>query len=77
MSEVTYVCPVCGYDGLWGPPADYLICPSCGTEFENDDFEFTHEELRQRWVATGPRWWSPNNPPPPGWDPWKQLARVV
>ena len=27
------LCPVCGYRGLEAPPANFLICPCCGTEF--------------------------------------------
>ena len=40
-------CPVCMFDRLPYPPADYHICPCCGTEFGNDDAEFSHDQLRE------------------------------
>lgn len=55
---MTYTCPVCGYDRLRYPPAGYSICPSCGTEFGNDDFGSSYAELRRRWIAGGRKWWS-------------------
>ena len=73
---MTYTCPVCGYDGMPDPPADFEICPCCGTEFGNDDFDATHEELRARWVAGGARWWYTPEAPPAGWDPSEQLRRA-
>jgi hypothetical protein len=72
-----YTCAVCGSDRLSSPPADYTICPSCGTEFGYTDFATSHEELRRRWMAGGARWWSPNTPPPPNWSPVEQLARIT
>jgi hypothetical protein len=73
---MTYLCPVCGYDSLSDPPEAYMICPCCGTEFENDDEDLTHAELRQQWIAKSMAWWSPNTLPPPAWDPEKQLVRA-
>lgn len=60
----TYVCPVCFYDGLRRPPENFLICSQCGTEFGNNDFESTHEELRQKWINSGSGWWSKSIPNP-------------
>ena len=40
-----YQCPVCFYDDLPYPPADYHICLCCGTEFGNDDKDFSHAQL--------------------------------
>lgn len=71
----TYTCPVCGYDKLEDSPAKYEICPCCGTEFENDDFEHTHAELRKFWIDGGMKWWSENDLPPVGWDPTQQLEK--
>lgn len=75
-----FQCPVCGYDRLRRPPEDYLICACCGTEFGYDDFADTHEgrqhrwdQLRQRWIDRGMRWFSPVTQPPPGWDAEEQL----
>jgi len=71
----TYTCPVCGFDQLDEPPARFSICPSCGTEFENDDYDVSHAELRRRWIAAGARWWSAHDPIPDGWSPVDQLRR--
>ena len=77
----TYTCPVCGYPGLDSPPyrdglAFWDICPSCGTEFGNNDANRTHEQLREAWIAKGMPWWStsPRDPRPEGWDPAAQLT---
>jgi hypothetical protein len=72
---MTYVCPVCGYDRLRRPPADFLICACCGTEFGLDDDYQSVEELRHTWLAAGAPWWSAT-PPPAGWNPIVQVMRV-
>jgi hypothetical protein len=64
-------CPVCLYGSLPYPPRDYHICPCCGTEFGNDDARFTHEQLREAWIAGGARWFFGR--PPEHWNPWVQL----
>jgi len=69
-------CPVCGY-ALPYPAADFHICPSCGTEFGYDDSGVTYQELRNRWLSTGPMWWSPVQPTPIDWDPAQQLMEGV
>lgn len=66
-----YVCPVCGYAKLPYPPQDYHICPCCGTEFGNDDVEFSYSQLREMWIAAGARWFFRNAPH--GWNPYLQL----
>ena len=76
MHPLTHTCTICGYDGLDEPPADWSICPSCGTQFGYDDASTTHEELRNRWLKAGAKWWSPNTPAPPGWDADAQLQRA-
>lgn len=55
-----YTCPVCGYKRLDQDPKQrlYNICPCCGTEFGSDDFDRSHAELRNIWIAHGARWWS-------------------
>ncbi len=73
---MTYLCTVCGYDQLRHPPKNYHICPCCGTEFGYDDFEVSHETLRQEWVAEGMKWFSRKTPPPPGWSPELQLLNA-
>lgn len=70
---MTYSCPVCFYDKLPFPPADYHICPSCGTEFGNDDAEISHEQLREMWIAGGANWFF--GKPPENWNPWTQLQK--
>ena len=69
-----YTCPVCFFDGLRYPPADYTICPCCYTEFGLDDAEVSHEQLRRIWIDNGLPWMAANvMPPPPGWDGARQL----
>jgi hypothetical protein len=68
-----YTCPVCGYNNLPDPPADYEICPSCGTEFGYDDFTFSYENLRRKWLAAGAKWHSRRVSPPANWKPYQQL----
>lgn len=63
-----YTCPVCSYDELTQPPSDWSICPCCGVEFEYDDCNASHEELRERWLANGAEWWSDADKPPADWD---------
>lgn len=74
---MNYLCPVCGYDKLTAPPNQFQICPSCGTEFENDDLIYSIPELRTIWILAGMKWWSPNVPPPTEWNPLEQLRRVL
>ena len=69
-----FQCPICFYDALPYPPADYHICLCCGTEFGNDDAEFSHEQLREMWVASGAPWFF--REPPKEWSPWAQLLRA-
>ena len=68
---VRYRCPVCMFDALPYPPADYHVCPCCGTEFGNDDEDFSHSQLREMWLATGAHWFF--GTPPPGWNWLTQL----
>src|SRR5437879_5687512 len=65
------ICPVCAYPSLPFPPTNYYICPSCGTEFGNDDEDRTHAELRADWIARGAPWFFKE--PPVDWNPWWQL----
>src|SRR5277367_3303451 len=67
-------CPVCGY-ALPYSAADFHICPSCGTEFGYDDSGTSYQELRNRWIRTGPSWWSPVQPQPRDWDPVEQMRK--
>ena len=71
-----WTCPVCG-NYLAYPPKDYHICPCCGTEFYNDDSEHTHEELREEWLKTGPKWWSDFTSQPENWNWEEQVLRVM
>ncbi len=69
-------CPVCGYGGLAEPPEDFYICSCCGTEFGNDDFDATHEALRNRWISLGAPWFSVAVAPPKDWNPYLQLIEA-
>jgi hypothetical protein len=64
-------CPVCWFPALPYPARDYHICPCCGTEFGNDDSEFTWQELREQWICAGMRWFF--GPPPRNWSAQAQL----
>lgn len=74
---MTYTCPICGYTSLPAPPADYLICPCCGTEFGNDDQIHTAAALRARWIHGGMSWFSKATPPPEGWNAIEQAATIM
>ncbi len=70
------MCPVCGY-GMDDPPADYNICPCCGTEFGHHDINSPIPNLRVAWLRSGAKWWSTVDAPPPGWDPYVQLENLI
>ncbi len=86
-SEVSFICPVCGYPGHEEPPrsprtggGSYEICPSCGFQFgvTDDDKGISYEEWRSRWIEQGMPWSSAGiESPPPDWDPREQLKRVT
>jgi len=72
-----YECPVCGYDALLEPPADYNVCPCCGTEFGYHDLVHSWSELRANWLAKGANWFSSYTHPPYGWNPMRQIQALV
>ena|SRR3990172_8798305 len=69
-------CPVCGYDQLEFPPANFSICACCGTEFGYDDRLLSHEQLRNKWIDEGCRWFDQGEPQPPNWSAYEQLLRA-
>lgn len=71
-----YTCPVCGYDHLRRPPENFIICPSCGTEFGYSDSNVTNDLLRAEWLLRGAPWHSAVTPPPMGWNASRQLAKL-
>lgn len=77
-----FECPVCGYAHLRRPAADFLICPSCGTEFGYHDAApdrseaMMHDELREQWIAQGMPWRGPLAVRRVGWDPYVQLLQA-
>jgi hypothetical protein len=81
---MSFVCPVCGYDGLDEDPrpvsggGSFEICPSCGFQFgvTDDDRGLTYNDWRRQWIAGGMVWDKGRSKPPDGWDPVRQLARV-
>lgn len=73
---MSYMCPVCGFGAMTKPPADYNICPCCGTEFGYDDLRHPWEELREAWLSKGAPWFSRQTPAPEGWNPVKQLLEA-
>lgn len=71
-----YLCPVCGY-GMHEPPANYNICPCCGTEFGIHDVNASIQELRAVWLQNGCKWWSDSDAKPANWNPYQQLAHLA
>jgi predicted RNA-binding Zn-ribbon protein involved in translation (DUF1610 family) len=74
---IMHICPVCGYDKLWRPAEDDLICPSCGTQFGYTDAIRTHSQLRQRWIDNGKQWYSPVFPKPLDFNADFQLQKLL
>lgn len=68
-----YNCPVCGYDQLDKPPNNFSVCACCGTEFEADDFDRTHSELRSEWIEKDMPWFSRSTLKPKNWNGYRQL----
>lgn len=71
-----YACPVCGF-GMVAPPEKFNICPSCGTEFGNDDLDWSYDQLRLEWLENGANWWSESIPAPVSWDPIEQVLPLI
>jgi len=88
---MTYICPVCGYPGLYEEPRTETtggsdeICPSCGIQFGFDDEAGgdparRHEvycEWRQSWIASGMPWRSIGIQQPANWDPTAQVRKII
>ena len=74
--EVRYECPVCGYPDMKLPVEEGNLCPCCGTEFGYEDsvLGLSYQEIRDRWVADGPVWFSQVTPEPHDWDGIEQLT---
>jgi len=53
QNDPYYICPVCGFDKLEGPPyyehfaGSNEICPCCGFEFGVDDFDCAEIDMEQ------------------------------
>lgn len=89
MSESVHLCPVCGFDlGFEAWPHDLPsdeICACCATQFGYDDIgdgtaagrAARQARLRDRWVESGMPWRGMPADRPVGWDPRRQLARVL
>ncbi|WP_028402360.1 hypothetical protein [Ectobacillus panaciterrae] len=80
---MTYICPVCGYDGLEEPLYDedgdpsYEICSCCGFEYGFDDLdqEYSFEQYRRKWIEQGASWFS-DYLKPSKWSLKKQLENI-
>src|ERR1051325_6379002 len=70
---MTYKCPVCGFDRMTKPAQNYHICPSCGTEFEADDFLTPRPALRAQWIDKGMPGSGRSTVKPRDWSPYHQL----
>ena len=73
--NMMYTCPVCFYSELTEPSSDWNICPCCATEFENDDSNTSHAELRQRWLVAGAPWFSRAEQPSTDWQQYLEKLR--
>ncbi len=84
MSKKTYLCPVCGFDGLKEPPLgpqkspSYEICPCCGFEpgFDAIDDPGSLAAFRQKWIEVGSPWFMPRLKPK-SWDLKKQMKNLL
>lgn len=86
--NMQYICPVCGYEGLWFKPyTDYSnpatgaleYCPSCGFQFGVSDLakgNWTWRTWRQKWIDSGMKWDNPEIPPSADLDPIRQLSNL-
>ncbi len=72
-----HICPVCFYAKLPYPPRDYHICPCCGTEFGNDDAEFSHDQLREMSIAGGANWFFGKTASPLESNGWSSSSTAV
>ena len=78
-----FSCPVCGFDGLEGPPygstgrGNHEICPACGFQFGfHDEVKgLAHKQWREDWIRRG-MWWASEDLPPANWDPVRQLRSI-
>lgn len=83
--DATKTCPVCGYGDLEIDPylpggfCSYEQCPSCGFLFEpeKNDAELQFVGWRERWIANGTKWSSEIIRCPDGWNPQKQLCKLL
>lgn len=59
-----YECPICETSLNDNPTfPTYEICSGCGVEFGNDDYVFSHEELKEAWQEAGnPVWENEGSP---------------
>lgn len=81
MKNQQYTCAVCGWRHLHAPQrsssggASHELCPSCGFEsgHSDDDENYTYEQWRERWVASGLPWSSKGTAKPRLWNPMKDL----
>lgn len=71
MSNLNFVCPICGYDKLKTPPyiegvGQFDICPCCFFEYGYDDGNSgeTFDSWRQKWLfENGGKWMSEEDKP--------------
>jgi transcriptional regulator with XRE-family HTH domain len=73
---MTYICPICGYDRLTKPAANFYVCPCCGTEFGSDDLDRDPRELRSGWIDRDMPWFSRSTLKPKNWNAYRQLIKA-
>lgn len=79
----TFMCPVCGFEGLKEPPftkdndPSFEVCSCCGFEFgfDGDNSLDCFTTYRKHWISEGTPWFNPKLKPK-DWDYKKQLENV-
>jgi hypothetical protein len=75
------MCPCCGTEfGFDDEPAASGIQVPFEDDREENREEFRRAAfsvLRRRWIEGGMRWFYPQVPPPPGWNPTDQLETLL
>jgi len=75
-------CRVCGLFiedlpwGFCGKCPTYEICPCCGVEFGNEDYNIeATKQYRENWIREGLNWFNPNKKPE-NWDKKSQFKSI-
>jgi hypothetical protein len=82
MEKNKHHCRVCGLDiesDPWrenGEAPTYEICPCCGVEFGNEDYNLQSvRDYRTKWLGNGAKWFE-RMEKPDNWDLEEQMKKV-